>query len=68
VTAAKAADRSWLNTTQAAEYLGVHRDTILKAANGGALKSARIGDRGWRRYHRDWLDDWWKDLSERSAS
>jgi len=61
----KLADRVWFTTTQAATYAGVHRETILRAVAANALKSSQAGPNGWRRYHRDWLDDWMANLATR---
>lgn len=64
----KLADRVWFTTTQAAEYVGVHRETILRAVAANALKSSQAGPNGWRRYHRDWLDGWMANLAEQPTS
>lgn len=48
----------WLNTTQAGQYVGRHRDTVLKALEGGELHGhQRIANGRWS-IHVDCLDAW----------
>ncbi len=50
--------RIWLNTAQAAERAGCHRDTILKALESGELHWAQRKVKGRWRIHVDCLDAW----------
>lgn len=47
-----------LNTKEAAEYLNLHKNTLLKWTANGTIPAKRIG-RQWR-YHREELDEWIK--------
>ncbi len=44
---------SMLTTSDVAELLNVHINTIRRWSNQGTLKSYRIGGRGDRRFHRE---------------
>lgn len=48
----------WFSTVQAAEHVGVHVDTVRKAADSGALHGYQRVARGHWRFHRDCLDAW----------
>jgi excisionase family DNA binding protein len=48
----------WLDTAGAAEYLGVHRDTINKLAVEGKLPSEQDAPGCKRWFQRGELDDW----------
>lgn len=50
--------RIWFTTAQAAEYVGRHRDTVLKALEAGELHGSQTKTRGRWRVHRDCLDAW----------
>ncbi|MEQ7847764.1 helix-turn-helix domain-containing protein [Nocardioides kribbensis] len=50
--------RIWLNTTQAAEVAGCHRDTVLKALEAGELHGNQRKAKGRWRVHADCLDKW----------
>lgn len=51
--------RFWFTCTQAAEYVGMHVDTIRKAAAKGELHGTqRTAPNGHWRIHRDCLDAW----------
>jgi len=51
--------RVWFNTTTAAEYAGVHPDTVADALRSGELQgSQRKSPGGHWRIHRDALDAW----------
>lgn len=51
-------DRIWLNTAQAADRAGCHRDTILKALEAGELHGAQRKAKGRWRIHVNCLDAW----------
>lgn len=53
---------SWLTRNQAAEYTGLSKNTIRRAAQRGDLQEG--GTEGKRLYQRLWLDAW---LSKRAA-
>ena len=46
-----------LTTTQAAELLNVHTNTVRRWSNKGVLKTYRIGPRGDRRFRRRDIDN-----------
>lgn len=50
--------RIWLNTTQAAEHAGCHRDTAIKALEAGELHGTQRKKGGRWRIHVDCLDSW----------
>lgn len=52
------AERVWLTTAQAAEYVERHPNYILAAASSGDLQSTQAGRGRGRRYRREWLDQW----------
>jgi excisionase family DNA binding protein len=64
--AARAADDPWLDTTAAAEYLGVNRDTLRKLAAARAIPSEQDG-RGCKRYFRRSSLDEWRESGGRPA-
>lgn len=51
-------DRIWFTTQQAADHIGLHRDTVLKALEAAELHGAQPKKRGRWRIHRDCLDAW----------
>lgn len=51
-------ERIWFDTSQAAERVGLHRDTVLKALEAGGLHGGQPKVRGRWRVHRDCLDAW----------
>jgi excisionase family DNA binding protein len=56
----------WLTTSEAAERLGMHRDTLLKLATGGVIPSEQDGP-GCKRYYRpSALDHWRESRGQRS--
>jgi excisionase family DNA binding protein len=52
------ADRVWLDTSQAAEYVGRSTVTIRRHAAAGTLRSTSGGRGRHRRYRKEWLDEW----------
>jgi hypothetical protein len=50
--------RIWLNTTDAADHAGCHRDTVLKAAESGELHASQRKVNGRWRIHVDCLNAW----------
>lgn len=49
----------WLNSDQAAEYLGTSAWCVRKYAREGDLRSSRTyGPHGRLRFHREWLDEY----------
>ena len=46
----------WLRTPEAAQYLGVHIETIRRWAREGAIPAAKLGNRGGFRFRRNDLD------------
>ena len=48
----------WLKVTQAAEYVGLSRDTIYTACERGELQHVRVGGRRTIRLRTEWLDNW----------
>jgi excisionase family DNA binding protein len=59
-TSADASDRGsdWMDARGAAEYLGVHRDTVRKLAAQRAIPAHQDGPRCKLYFRRDELDDW----------
>lgn len=55
--------RIWLNTAQAAEHAGCHRDTVLKALEAGELHGSQRKPGGRWRIHIGCVDAW--NLGER---
>lgn len=51
-------ERIYFNTTQAADRVGCHRDTILKALEADELHGTQRKVGGRWRIHRDCLDSW----------
>jgi excisionase family DNA binding protein len=49
---------TWLDTKQAADYLGVHRDTIRKLAAERAIPTHQDGPGCKLYFRRDELDEW----------
>ena len=54
----EAAGPVWLDSRDAAEYLGVNRDTLRKLAAAGAIPSEQDGPSCKRYFRRDELDQW----------
>ncbi len=52
------ADGSWLDSAEAARYLGVSRDTLRKLAAAGQMPSEQDGPRCKRYFRRSDLDAW----------
>ncbi len=50
-----------LTTTDVAQLLGVHPDTVRHWSEQGILKSYRLGPRGDRRFRREDVDDFLKE-------
>lgn len=50
--------RIWLNTAQAADHAGCHKDTVLKACESGELHGRQRKAKGRWRIHVDCLDAW----------
>jgi excisionase family DNA binding protein len=50
--------RAWLDARTAAEYLGVHRDTLRKLAAQRAIPTHQDGPRCKLYFRRDELDEW----------
>lgn len=48
----------WMNSTQAATYLGRGRRFVLREIHAGRLRAARIGGRGEILTNARWLDEW----------
>lgn len=48
----------WLDSAGAAEYLGMHRDTVNRLAAQGQLPSSQDGPNTKRWFQRDELDSW----------
>jgi excisionase family DNA binding protein len=48
----------WLDARSAAEYLGIHRDTLRKLAAQRAIPTHQEGPRCKLYFRRDELDDW----------
>ena len=48
----------WLNSRQAAQYLGRGRRFVLREIHAGRLRAARIGGRGEILTNTRWLDEW----------
>jgi excisionase family DNA binding protein len=46
----------WMRTPEAAEYLGVHIETMRRWAREGAIPAAKLGNRGGFRFKREDLD------------
>jgi excisionase family DNA binding protein len=51
----------WLDSKAAAEYLGIHRDTLRKLAAAGVIKSEQEGP-GCKRYFRAGELDQWRGV------
>lgn len=51
-------ERIYFNTSQAAERVGCHRDTALKALEAGELHGTQRKKNGRWRIHVDCLDAW----------
>ena len=51
-------DRIWHNTRTAAEQVGHHPSTVLKALEAGELHGAQRKAKGRWRIHRDCLNAW----------
>jgi len=49
-------ETTWLRTPEAAQYLGVHEETIRRWAREGAIPAAKLGNRGGFRFKREDLD------------
>ena len=49
-------DKTWLTTTEAAGYLGVHVETLRNWARKGTIPAAKLGNRGGFRFKREELD------------
>lgn len=47
----------WIRTPEAAEYLGVHVETVRRWAREGVIPAAKLGNRGGLRFRREDLDD-----------
>lgn len=60
------ADRAWLNTREAAAYVGRHPNYVRAAAASGDLESTQAGRGRGRRYRREWLDQWMADPKRRN--
>jgi excisionase family DNA binding protein len=60
-------DDRWLDTRGAAEYLGVHRDTIRRLASERAIPAEQAGA-GCKLYFRRHDLDQWRRAAEASAS
>ena len=54
-----------LTTTGVAQLLGVHSNTVRHWSEKGILKSYRIGPRSDRRFRREEVDDFLKELIEK---
>ena len=50
--------RRWLNTQEAAEYLGIHEDTLTKAAARGEVRSEQDKPGAKRWFEPEALDEW----------
>ena len=48
----------WLNGTQAAAYVGRHKEFLFREIRAGRLRAARIGGRGEILTRAEWLDAW----------
>ena len=46
----------WVRTPEAADYLGVHVETVRRWAREGVLPAAKLGNRGGFRFKRQDLD------------
>ena len=46
----------WVRTPAAAEYLGVHVETVRRWAREGVIPAAKLGNRGGFRFKREDLD------------
>jgi excisionase family DNA binding protein len=46
----------WLRTPEAAQYLGVHIETVRRWARDGEIPAAKLGNRGGFRFKREDLD------------
>jgi excisionase family DNA binding protein len=50
-------DRSdWVRTPEAAQYLGVHIETLRRWAREGVIPAAKLGNRGGFRFKRSDID------------
>jgi excisionase family DNA binding protein len=54
----------WIRTPEAAQYLGVHIETVRRWARQGEIPAAKLGNRGGFRFRREDLD---KFLERRRA-
>jgi excisionase family DNA binding protein len=48
--------REWIRTPEAAQYLGVHIETVRRWAREGTIPAAKLGNRGGFRFKREDLD------------
>ena len=46
----------WVRTPEAAQYLGVHVETVRRWAREGVIPAAKLGNRGGFRFKREDLD------------
>jgi excisionase family DNA binding protein len=46
----------WVRTPDAAQYLGVHVETVRRWAREGVIPAAKLGNRGGFRFKREDLD------------
>ena len=46
----------WIRTPEAAQYLGVHIETMRRWARDGVIPAAKLGNRGGFRFKREDLD------------
>lgn len=53
-------DRTWFNTSQAADYTGYHATTVRGALESGELVGSQRKPNGRWRIHKDELDAWLK--------
>lgn len=58
-------DSPWMTAKEAAEYLGIHLDSLYRAMKKKGLKYAQLG-KGTIRLRREWLDQWVEERARQS--
>lgn len=54
----------WVTPTEASKYARCGVKIVYAAIRRGALRAARLNDRGDYRIHQQWLDEWLTALAE----